>query len=69
VASDFCGTPSMRSSYCVADVEYESCADELRLWGGDDTLIRPSEFLVPTKRATDLPSPVPLRRLGVLLEN
>lgn len=54
------------SSYCVAEVEYESCADELRLWGGDAMLIKPSEFL---DRAADLPSPLPLRRLPVLPEN
>ncbi len=60
----FGGGPS-RSSYCVAEVEYESWAEELRLCGGDATLIRPSEDLCPA-RATDLPSPVPLSRLGEL---
>lgn len=57
--SSFCWATSTRSSYCVADVEYESWADELRLCDGDATLIKPSEL-----RSTDLPSPVPFSRLG-----
>lgn len=66
VRSDFCAGASMGSSYVVADVEYESCADELRLCGGDETLMRPSDMRV---LLTALPSPLPLSRLGVLLES
>lgn len=62
---DFGEVPS--SSYVVADVEYESCAEELRLCGSEDTLIRPSENLV-LPFPTGLPSPEPLRGLGVPVE-
>lgn len=51
----------------VAEVEYESWAEELRLCGSEDTLIRPSENRV-LPFPTDLPSPVPLIKLGVPLE-
>jgi hypothetical protein len=47
----------------VAEVEYESCADELRLCGGEPTLMRPSDILA---FGIELPSPLPLSRLGVL---
>jgi hypothetical protein len=47
----------------VADVEYESCAEELRLCGSEPTLIRPSDMRT---LVIDLPSPLPLSRLGVL---
>ena len=56
---------SPESSYVVADVEYESCADELLLWGGDGRLSRPSEPRAPGPLEMDLQSPLPLRRLGV----
>jgi hypothetical protein len=55
--------PSGRSSYVVAEVEYEPWADELRLCGGDETLIKPSDVLTPA--VTDFPSPLPFSRLGV----
>lgn len=55
------------SSYVVADVEYESCAEELRLCGSEDILIRPSENLV-LPLLTAFPSPEPLSRLDVPLE-
>ncbi len=50
----------MGSSYVVAEVEYESWAEELRLCVGDPILIRPSDMRI------DLPSPLPLSRLGVV---
>jgi hypothetical protein len=57
--------PSPFSSYVVADVEYESCADELRLCGGDGRLSRPSEPRAPGPLDIDLLSPLPFSRLGV----
>lgn len=59
---NFGAVPS--SSYVVADVEYESCAEELRLCGSEDTLMRPSENLV-LPFPTAFTSPGPLSRLGV----
>lgn len=59
--------PSVISSYCVAEVEYESCADELRLCGGDPTLMKPSELLAPALRTDFIPSE-PFSRLGVFPE-
>lgn len=49
----FEGDGSLMSSYWVAEVEYESWADELRLCGGDGTLIRPSESLVAGARGIE----------------
>jgi hypothetical protein len=46
----------------VAEVEYESWAEELRLCGGEETLMRPSDILA---FVMDLPSPPPLSKLGV----
>lgn len=64
--SDFgAAAVSAGSSNVVAEVEYESCAEELLLWGGDPTLVWPSEIRT---LLIDLPSPLPLRRLGVLGE-
>jgi hypothetical protein len=54
---------SMGSSYVVAEVEYESWAEELRLCGGDATLMSPSDILA---FGIELPSPLPFNRLGVL---
>jgi hypothetical protein len=59
--------PSPFSSKVVADVEYESCADELRLWGGDGRLNKPSEPRAPGPLDIDLLSPLPFNRLGVAL--
>lgn len=67
-ASGFDGAVSLTSSYWVAEVEYESWAEELRLCGGEATLVRPSEFLAEVWRDIDLPSPVPLRKLGAALD-
>lgn len=53
----------MGSSYVVADVEYESCAEELRLCGGEATLIKPSDMRTLD---IDFPSPLPFKKLGVL---
>jgi hypothetical protein len=55
------------SSYVVAEVEYESWADELRLCGGEAMLIKPSDILTPAPLEMDLPSPLPFKKLGVLL--
>lgn len=63
MASGFWLEPSTGSSYVVADVEYESCAEELLLWGGEETLIRPSDMRT---LVMDFPSALPLRKLGVL---
>jgi hypothetical protein len=59
--------PSPLSSNVVADVEYESCADELRLCGGDGKLSRPSEPRAPGPLDIDLLSPLPFNKLGVVL--
>ena len=48
----------------VADVEYESWAEELRLWGGEATLMRPSEFRTLLLLRMDLLSPPPFNMLG-----
>ena len=58
--------PSAGSSYVVADVEYESWAEELRLCVGDAMLVSPSDVLIPATLKTDLPSALPFRRLGAL---
>lgn len=47
----------------MADVEYESCAEELRLCGGEATLIKPSDIRTLD---IDFPSPLPFKKLGVL---
>jgi len=49
----------------VAEVEYESCAEELRLCGSEATLMSPSDILTPAP--TDFPSPLPFSKLGVEL--
>lgn len=59
--------PSPFSSKVVAEVEYESCADELRLCGGEGRLNRPSDPRAPGPLDIDLLSPLPLSRLGVIL--
>jgi hypothetical protein len=59
--------PSPLSSNVVADVEYESCADELRLWGGDGKLSRPSDPRAPGPLDIDLLSPLPFNKLGVAM--
>jgi hypothetical protein len=53
---------SAGSSYVVADVEYDSWAEELRLWGSDPTLTKPSDMRM---LVMDFPSPLPFRKLGV----
>lgn len=47
------------SNVVVAEVEYESCADELRLCGGDGRLNKPSDPRAPGPLDIDLLSPVP----------
>lgn len=59
------GCASSVSSKVVAEVEYESWAEELRLCAGEGMLIPPSECLAPAPDGIDFPSPLPLRRLGV----
>jgi hypothetical protein len=59
------GALSPESSNVVADVEYDPCADELRLPGGDGKLKSPSDPLPPAPLDIDLLSPLPLSRLGV----
>lgn len=56
---------SSTSSKVVAEVEYEPCADDVRLWPGVVTLRRPSEprFIAPADIETA--SPVPFVRLGL----
>lgn len=44
------------SSKVVALVEYEPCADELLLCGGEEAQIRPSESLIPARFCTAFPS-------------
>lgn len=46
----------------VADVEYESCAEELRLCGGDEMLMSPSDMRALLMY---LPSPLAFSKLGV----
>lgn len=53
---------SSLSSYVVALVEYESWVEELLLCVGEITLAWPPEF---RELGIDLPSPLPLSRLGV----
>ena len=52
------------SSKVVAEVEYEPCADELRLWGGDGRLNNPSDPRAPGPLDIDLLSPLPFSKLG-----
>jgi hypothetical protein len=52
------------SSKVVADVEYEPCAEELRLCGGDGRLSSPSEPRAPGPLDIDLLSPLPFSKLG-----
>jgi hypothetical protein len=58
--------PSPLSSNVVADVEYESWADELRLCGGDGRLSSPSDPRAPGPLEIDLLSPLPFNKLGVV---
>jgi hypothetical protein len=53
------------SSNVVAEVEYESCAEELRLWGGEGRLNNPSDPRAPGPLEIDLLSPLPFSKLGV----
>lgn len=55
------------SSYVVA-VEYESCAEELRLCGGEGRLRRPSDPLAPGPLDIDLVVPLPFTKLSDELE-
>ena len=57
--------PRGPSPSVVADVEYESCADELRLCGGDGKLRSPSDPRAPGPLDIDLLSPLPFNRLGI----
>lgn len=57
--------PSPLSSNVVADVEYESCAEELRLCGGEGRLNSPSDPRAPGPLDIDLLSPLPFSKLGV----
>ena len=51
------------SSNVVADVEQESCAEELLLCDGEVRLATPSEILFLTVLGIDLLSPLPFSRL------
>jgi hypothetical protein len=48
----------------VADVEYESWADELRLCGGDGRLNKPSDPRAPAALDIDFVFPLPFNKLG-----
>jgi hypothetical protein len=48
----------------VVAVEYESCAEELRLCGGDGRLNRPSDPLAPGPLDIDFDVPLPFNKLG-----
>lgn len=62
IVSGFGVEPSAGSSHVVADVEYESCAEELRLCVSEPTLTRPSDMRT---LVMDFPSPLPFKKLGV----
>lgn len=59
--------PASRPSSYVLAVDSVSCAEELRLCGGEGRLRRPSDPLAPGPLDIDFVVPLPLSRLGVEL--
>jgi len=49
----------------VAFVEYDPCADEPLLWGGEGKLRRPSEPRARPPPDIDFPSPLPFKKVGI----